>query len=173
MPSYAQITDGVATNVIVADSAFAESVGAVLVPDGYGIGDLYDGTSWTKTGTEEDLENLRAHALREIDDAAETARFSHMTDGSGQAMTYQRKAEEAKAFAIDDAPVPENYPFLANEIGITAPTLAEVAHIVATNHEQWLAAGLVIERLRLQAKAAIRLAVSAEEIRLASDVSWP
>lgn len=53
MPNYAQITDGIATNVIVADSAFAESIGAVLVPDGFGIGDLYDGTSWTKTDTGE------------------------------------------------------------------------------------------------------------------------
>lgn len=48
MPNYAQITDGIVTNVIVADSAFAESVGAVLVPDGFGIGDFFDGAEWSK-----------------------------------------------------------------------------------------------------------------------------
>ena len=173
MVNFAQVSDGIVINVFVADAMFGAAFGGVCIPDGYGIGDLFDGTSWTKAGPEEDVENLRSHALRKIDEAAEMARLSHMTNGSGQAMTYQRKAEEAKSFANDAAPVPENYPFLANEIGITAPTLAQVAHIVAENHEQWLVAGLVIERLRLQAKAAIRLAVSAEEIRLASDVSWP
>lgn len=41
MLTYAQIENGTITNVIVADADFANKHNLVLVPDGFGIGDLY------------------------------------------------------------------------------------------------------------------------------------
>ena len=46
---YAIVESGIAVNVIVSDEAFAQRIGAVLCPDGYGIGDLFDGEAWTKS----------------------------------------------------------------------------------------------------------------------------
>ena len=43
---FAIITNGTVTNVIEANTVFAESVGAVLIPDEYGIGDKYVDGLW-------------------------------------------------------------------------------------------------------------------------------
>jgi len=45
---YAIVEDGVVGNVIVSDAEFAAGIGAVLLPDGFGIGDFFDGMTWTK-----------------------------------------------------------------------------------------------------------------------------
>ena len=52
------------------------------------------------------------------------------------------------------------------------PYLEKVAQIVSENHEQWVAAGLLIERCRLQTKAAIRAATSVAEIEFAYASMW-
>ena len=45
----AVVEDGVCVNVAVfADDADLVDFGAVEIPDGYGIGDSYDGEKWTK-----------------------------------------------------------------------------------------------------------------------------
>lgn len=46
--NYAKIDDGVCTNSIVADAEFAEQYGYIPLPEGYGIGDFYDGEKWEK-----------------------------------------------------------------------------------------------------------------------------
>lgn len=55
MKSYAEIKDGVCVNAAVfEDEATAVDFGyPVLLPDGYGIGDLYDGESWSHAPTPE------------------------------------------------------------------------------------------------------------------------
>lgn len=40
---YAIVKDGVVVNAIISDSEFAESIGAIEMPAGFGIGDIYDG----------------------------------------------------------------------------------------------------------------------------------
>ena len=45
----AVVENGICVNVAVfADDADLVDFGAVEIPDGYGIGDLFDGSSWTK-----------------------------------------------------------------------------------------------------------------------------
>lgn len=51
---YAIVKDGVCVNAIEADETFAESIGAIDLPDGYGPGDLFDGYTWTKTEQTDD-----------------------------------------------------------------------------------------------------------------------
>ena len=47
--NWAEITDGVCTNTAYCeDPEFAEAMNWIPLPDGFGIGDLYDGKEWTK-----------------------------------------------------------------------------------------------------------------------------
>jgi len=45
---YAIIENGKVVNVIEADKEFAESIGAIKILDGYGVGDEYSDGKWTK-----------------------------------------------------------------------------------------------------------------------------
>lgn len=53
--TYAIIENNLVTNIIAADSAFAEEIGAVELPDGFGIGDSFDGENWTMAERPEPL----------------------------------------------------------------------------------------------------------------------
>ena len=44
---YLIITDGIVTNIILADAEFAEQIGAIEAPDGVQIGDQFDGENFT------------------------------------------------------------------------------------------------------------------------------
>ncbi|MCJ7996052.1 hypothetical protein J5N58_16665 [Rhizobium cremeum] len=121
-----------------------------------------------------DLDTLKTTVKRAIDAAAERERMRHVTSGAGQAMTYQRKAEEARACLVATNPVPAEYPMLAAEIGITAATLEGVAQVVNAAYEVWLSIGAQIEAARLSAKNAINAAQTAEEAKAAAEaVVWP
>lgn len=109
-----------------------------------------------------------------IDAAAEAERLRYITGGAGQAMTYQRKADEARACLTATDPMPADYPMLAAEIGITAEDLTGVAQIVNAAYEAWLAVGSQIEAERLGTKAAIDAATTVEEASAAAEaVVWP
>lgn len=53
MTKYAIIENGVCKNVIVAGAEFAEQIGAVLLAEGFGIGDMYTNGIWSKAAAEE------------------------------------------------------------------------------------------------------------------------
>lgn len=119
------------------------------------------------------LASIKAELKAGIDVQAEQVRLRYITAGAGQAMTYQRKAEEARACLSDTDPVPADYPMLAAEVGITAEDLPGVAQIVNAAHEAWIAIGAQIEAARLGAKAAIEAADTVVEARLAAEaVNW-
>lgn len=120
------------------------------------------------------LAPLRVGLKATIDAAAEVERKKYITAGEGQALTYQRKAEEARACLSASDPQPADYPMLAAEIGITADTLIEVAEVVNAANAAWLVIGAEIEAARLGAKVAIDAASTAEEARAAAEaVAWP
>lgn len=109
-----------------------------------------------------------------IDQAAEAARQRYLTPGSGQAMVYQRKADEARACMVAATPDPADYPYLAAEIGVTADTLRGVADVVLARETAWTQASAAIEGLRLAAKRDIAEAATAEEVQAVLDgVSFP
>lgn len=123
------------------------------------------------------LAALRADAIDQIDAAAEQARLVWITGGAGQAMVYQRKAEEAKAFeavvAGGGTPDPADYPILAAEVGITAPDLPGVVTTVQGLDAAWAQVAAAIEVLRLGAKATVAAAETAEAIQAATEITWP
>ena len=49
--NYAIIENGVCVNTILADTIFAEQIGAVLLPDGFGIGDSFIDDVWARKET--------------------------------------------------------------------------------------------------------------------------
>ena len=56
------------------------------------------------------LEALRATAKAGVDAAAEAYRLTYITGGSGQAMAYQQKLEEAKAYLADPSLTAAEWP---------------------------------------------------------------
>ncbi|WP_160009750.1 hypothetical protein [Rhizobium sp. 18055] len=120
------------------------------------------------------LEILKSRLKREIDQKAEIQRLRYITPGAGQAMTYQQKMEEVRALADDVGADAALYPLLAAEIGITAPSLSEVAAVVRSAYQQWQFVGAAIEAARLGTKAAIDAAPTQDEAQQAADsVLWP
>lgn len=72
----------------------------------------------------------------------------------------------AKAAAATD-------PLIVAEIGITAPTLLEVATVIDGAYQQWRVVGAAIEALRLGGKAAVATAMTVEDVQAAADITWP
>lgn len=114
----------------------------------------------------------------EIDRAAEGARLQFISPGAGQAMAYQRKADQARAcLAAYDAQTPPPaglYPALEAEVGITAADVVGVATVVAGLAEAWAAVADAIEAIRLAAKRDVAAAASDEDrTALVAALVWP
>lgn len=118
-----------------------------------------------------DLEALRAAAERKIDQRAEAIRQIFITPGSGQAMVYAAKQEEARRWLAEQPAetTPDQYPLLLAEAGLTAPTVAELAALWRGMEIQWLQAAAMIEAKRMAAKAAVRAATTPAAIEAASN----
>lgn len=117
-----------------------------------------------------DLAATRSSMKAAVDAQAEQERQKYITQGAGQAMTYQAKAAEASHF-IETSGAGQ-YPFLSQEVGITADTLAGVADAVFNMHNLWLSYGADIERARLKAKRDIDAAETYDDI-IAVIPEWP
>lgn len=129
---------------------------------------------WNASTDEPDLSSVKAATKIRIDEAAELARLKYITPGAGQAMTYAEKAAQARQCLAATDPQETDYPLLAAEIGITAPSLMDVATVVAAAHSAWIGIGAAIEGIRLQAKASIDAAEDAAAVHaLAETVVWP
>ncbi|MBP2566797.1 hypothetical protein J2766_003394 [Agrobacterium tumefaciens] len=123
-----------------------------------------------------DLDQWKAKLISKIDADAENARLHYITGGAGQAMTYQQKAQEAVAVLalIGSGEIdPSGFPLLAAEIGITAPSLIEVAQVVNAAHQGWRVVGAEIEALRLGGKSAVSAASTIPEAKAAALIQWP
>lgn len=137
--------------------ALPEGCGLVVVPPE------------TVRGATLDLSALRAAVIQQIDIQAEQARQVFLTPGAGQAMTYQRKEAEARAWVADhSAPVP----FLAAEAAARTVPIAELAAAVIKRADRWTAAGSAIEALRIGAKAAVGNALTLGAIVAARRIEW-
>ena len=121
-----------------------------------------------------DLGAIKAELKAAVDQAAETERLNFITPGAGQAMTYQQKIDEARAFKAASSPKAADFPVLSSEVGITAETLSEVADIVLAAFAQWQQIGAMIESIRLGAKRDIEAAEDETAARaIIGTVIWP
>lgn len=97
----------------------------------------------------------QASAIAAVNAAAAVIRARLVTDLPGQEMLYLRKEAEARAFLADPDPDLALYPFLAAEVGATAPSADQVAQVYLNMAALWTGIGAALEALRLGAIAAI------------------
>lgn len=134
---------------------------------------IWDGSHWISSSVPElSIEDLHRAAKADVDAAAEAYRLSYITGGSGQAMAYQQKLEEAQAYLDDPSLTAAECPHIYAEIGITGETADAVAVVVVDMHAAWKVKSAEIEHKRLAAKAAIDEAATAPAIKAAAKVRW-
>lgn len=107
---------------------------------------------------ETELNTTKAKALDAVSQAVRTKRRAYITDLPGQDAIYAAKEAEARAWQLDPAPDPADYPLLSSEVGITAPTAAELATLWITKSAQWRSVAGALEAARMTAKANIAAA---------------
>lgn len=119
----------------------------------------------------EDLALQRADALQaairtavvRVNQRAGAMRLRIYTDIPGQDALYLEKRAEAVAFvlATEQMGEPESladFPLLAGEVGVTAPTAWQLAQIWLFRSDQFKALGAATERARMQALVALSTA---------------
>ncbi len=151
-------------------SVFYDEEGSeVVIRD---LGPLPAGLS--STPPEPDIEQVRSDALGKVDTDAETARHRYITPGSGQAMVYLEKANEAAAYQAAQNPIDTDYPLIKAEADSLSLSLATFVAIVIQNRDIWKTAAAEIEATRAAAKAAINTAQTITEIEtILSGLAWP
>lgn len=89
-------------------------------------------------------------------------RMRFITSLPGQDMIYKAKEDEARLYLSLD-PAPEtlaDFPFIAAETGVLAPTAYEVAQIWLYMGYQWRGAAAMLEGLRTTTSNALKTATS-------------
>lgn len=119
----------------------------------------FETETWYDPRTPEQIEEytgeMRRTAIQRVNRAVDAVRRRYITDIIGQDMLYMEKRHEAAAYLTANDPDPSNYPLLSAEIGITAPTLYEIAQIYLGLASIWVAMAAQLETVRLGAIATI------------------
>lgn len=102
-----------------------------------------------------------------VEEKAREVRARFATDGKHQ--LYSDKRDEAMRYiAADDAPGPApdlaGYPYIAAEVGISAPTPRALAELWLEMDRQWKQVAALIESISLDAKSRIRGAQSKDDM---------
>lgn len=121
-----------------------------------------------------DLAAEKLAAQTEIDAQAETCRNQVVTPGSGQAMTYIRKAEAARRYIAGeslDAPSLKRITDEADRLGVSD---LEAAQSLVGIAEAWELLDAEIDNIRLTAKQQIENAGSKTAINaILAAIIWP
>lgn len=113
------------------------------------------------------LERAKAEAVEAINTAIGAARARHITVIPAQDMIYMAKEAQARAYLASEDP--DDAPLLAVEIGITAPTLYEVAQTVINLADIWRTLAVMLEGLRLGAITAVNAATDIPDTHVVLD----
>lgn len=107
-----------------------------------------------------------------IDVTAEQARLRYVTAGSGQAMVYLKKGDEADAYVLAGYPADTSgYPFIEAEINATGKTKEVAADDIVAQRNAWVILGASIEEERLGGKKAIDDATDEAGVDTARDAT--
>lgn len=123
-----------------------------------------------------ELEPVRADLLRQIDEKAEEVRAMFITLGSGQALAYQAKNEEASHWKASGKPLEPNtaeYPWASERASRLNTTIANVLSEWEARAAAWSQAGISIESRRESGKAAVASATNVVNAVAAFDaINW-
>lgn len=115
-----------------------------------------------------DLTLCRLEAKAEVDRVAERARLRYVTSGSGQAMTYAEKSDEAADYVAAGYPADlSSYPFLQAEVNATGKLASTAADDILAQKSAWIIVGAAIEEARLLGKKNIDAASTENDITVA------
>jgi len=115
------------------------------------------------------LAEFKEQMKAKVDAEAEAFRHRFITPGSGQAMVYLRKEQEALDWLDDNNAAA---PHIAAEAQATGRTMQQMAELVVQTAAQWREISPAIEALRQQHKTMIDAATSIPEAQAAADVDW-
>ena len=128
----------------------------VETADGYGDewvdrGEIPEGVEpmvacWDGMAIFADPAPAKAALIAAVNRIAEEIRAQFLTQGSGQAMTYLRKEDEARRF--ESGADPAAFPFLSAEADATGASLADTAALVLAQADAWAGLGAAIEARR-------------------------
>lgn len=100
-----------------------------------------------------------------IDTAAEKARLRHITPGSGQALAYLEKAEEAVDFVVAGYPSDlSDYPWIRAEVEATGKSASQAVDDILAARATWISVGAQIEKIRIGSKVNINKAISIDQL---------
>lgn len=121
-----------------------------------------------------DIGDVKEETKAKIDADAEAARSRVITPGSGQAMTYLRKADAARAY-LAGLPLSEAQMLrLTSEATRLGGTVDAAAQILVTTADSWETIDAQIDSIRLAKKAAVNTAVTGNEVaKLYKGIVWP
>lgn len=121
-----------------------------------------------------DIADYRASVKTNIDTAAEECRNRVITPGSGQAMTYLRKAEAAKEFLAGDMPDGPQKDRITDEATRLGVTLEQAAEAIVAIADGWEAMDRTVDKVRLDAKKEIDAATTLDDIdAVCAAITWP
>ena len=125
------------------------------------------------------LDTAQTAALSAIDAAAGAARARYITTVAGQAETYLRKEDQARAYKLAGYPSTSTvaYPLVlaeAQAIYGSTPTSTQIkaaADGIISQADDWMAKAMEIERVRRVGKIAVSSATSVAAVNAAQDAS--
>ncbi|MGR3749599.1 hypothetical protein [Paracoccus sp. (in: a-proteobacteria)] len=126
----------------------------------------FETKQWIDTAPDH-IEEIKATAINKVNQAIGQIRSQFVTVIPAQDMIYQNKEDEAKAYLADADPVLADYPFIAAEVGVTAPTVFEVAQVYVNMAFMLRAQAAQLENVRLSTIAAIEQATDASQVATA------
>jgi len=110
------------------------------------------------------LESVRVAAIARINAEVGRVREKYITDLPGQDAIYQAKEAEAARYLAEAPETLDGYPFMAAEVGILAPTAADVAAIWIGMGAHWRTVAAAMEGLRMAATNAVNASDSPAEV---------
>lgn len=121
-----------------------------------------------------DLGEYRTSVKATVDADAEASRNRVITPGSGQAMTYLRKAEAARVFLAGGLTSGPQYDRIDDEAERLGVTMEQAASSIVAIADGWEAMDRMVDKVRLDTKKAIDLATTLDDIDAAySGATWP
>lgn len=134
---------------------------------------VWDGGEWTDPRTADDLEAeliaARLASVAAINAASGPIRRLYVTDIPGQEALYLMKEAEARAWVASANPDATQFPLIAAEVGITAPTADEVAQVYLNLAAIYTVAAAQLETVRLGHIAQAETAPTAEAAAAVAD----
>lgn len=114
----------------------------------------------------QDMAKAKVQAVERINEMIGARRAEYITTTPGQEAIYAAKDAEARRYLAMSPPPADltGFPFLAAEVGITAPDAASLAQLWVQMAEQWRQVVAQMEQLRIGAIATIKVAATKGEV---------